>query len=466
MSFKKMRDFSHTLSFRLAIWYAGIFLVSMLLLLSIFYYYITSNVIKNMDLSLEEEMREFCSLMDKSGLQSVKKYMAIEVESEAEDVFFRLVSADGQEIDMATNYSFKDVQLLDKFIPLVKNNAANIFATIHVTDYPNRLRVVSGEIGQGVILQTGQSFEYYEKFISILNNFLFLVALPLFVLSTIVGWFMSRQALKDIEKVTLTAEKIAQGDYNQRVELQQSTLEVEKLAHAFNNMLDRIQALIKGLKEVTDNIAHDLRSPLARIRGKAEMTLVSKNFPTDCGTMAASTIEECDNLIDMINTMLDITEAEAGVGHTEQETVAINDLMLSACELFEPIANEKGIKLKVVLPESQLYFKGDKHKLQRMVTNLIENGIKYNRPGGTVTVTLKEADRELQILIEDTGIGISEQVLARIFDRFYRCDASRSEPGLGLGLSLAKAIARASGGDIQVKSTINAGSLFIVSLPL
>ncbi len=462
----KIRDLCHTLSFRLTLWYAGIFMITTLLLIFLFYSYIASHLIEDLDRSLGEEITEFRSLLNKSGLEAVKKYMVIEVDSEIEDSFFRLFSSSGQEIILTTNFPFRNTQQLDSLALLAYRNGEKIFSNIDAPGYPNQLRTVSGDIGQGFVLQTGESLADYEKTLSFFKRFSLLVVFPLVALSTIVGWFLARQALKGVEKVTLIAEKIAGGDYDQRVRLKRSTSEVEKLADTFNNMLDRIQALIRGMKEVTDNIAHDLRSPLARIRGKAEMALLGAGSQTSCSDMAASTIEECDNLIDMINTMLDITEVEAGVSTTDKEKVEMNRLILSACDLFEPIAEEKGVKVMTSLPDNELYFLGDKHKLQRLVTNFIENGIKYNRPGGTVTVTLKEEDRQIKILFEDTGIGISEQNLSRIFDRFYRCDTSRSEPGLGLGLSLAKAIARASGGDIEVKSTLNQGSLFIIRLPL
>jgi signal transduction histidine kinase len=315
-------------------------------------------------------------------------------------------------------------------------------------------------------MQTGQSFVDYEKLLSFLKRLALAVVFPLCVLSTLVGWILSRKALKGIEEVTVIADRIARGDYHLRVRLEKSSLEVQKLADTFNGMLDRIQALIKGLREVTDNIAHDLRSPLARIRGKAELTIVGNGSPADYRDMAASTVEECDNLIDMINTMLDITEVEAGIGRFERETVSVNALVLEACELFEPIAKEKDIALTAVLPENTLTIHGDRHKLQRVITNLIENGIKYNRPGGSVTVHAAVEDGWVQIKVEDTGCGIPAADIPRIFDRFYRCDSSRSEPGLGLGLSLAKAIARAAGGDIAVSSVVNAGSRFTVRLPV
>ncbi|MEW6077822.1 MAG: ATP-binding protein [Thermodesulfobacteriota bacterium] len=463
---KRIRDLGRSLSFRLTLWYAGVFVCSTLLLLFLFYYYTAFQIIEDMDDDLGEELTEFTSILAEGGVEAVKGYMVIEVDSEVEDTFFRLLTTDGRELKMVSNISLETGQLLQAHIPPVNKNIDKAFVTVEIPDYPHRLRVLSGVIGKGLVLQVGDSFLYHDQVASIFKRLLLLAVFPLFVLSALIGWFLARQALAGVGEVALIADKIAAGDYNQRVRLKKSHLEIQILADAFNAMLDRIQALIKGMKEVTDNIAHDLRSPLARIRGKAEMTIVGDRSPADYRDMAADTVEECDNLIDMINTMLDITEAEAGVGHFEMETVAVNALVLAACELFEPIAREKGITLTTDLPGAPLFCQGDRHQLQRLITNLIENGIKYNRPGGSVRIRAGAKEGWLCIEVADTGQGIAEADLPRIFDRFYRCDPSRSEPGLGLGLSLAQAIARAAGGDIVVSSVVNEGSRFIVSLPM
>jgi heavy metal sensor kinase len=287
----------------------------------------------------------------------------------------------------------------------------------------------------------------------------------LIILAAGVGWFMARRAVSGVEAVTRTAQKISAGSLRERVPVKSGGDEIDQLAITFNQMVDRIQILLTEIKEMSDNIAHDLRSPVTRIRGTAEVTLTTGRSLEDYENMAASTIEDCDRLLDMINTMLLISKTEAGVEKPADEEVDIAGLIANACALFDVIAEDKQVSLNYQAAAKTL-IRGDARMLQRMFSNLLDNAVKYTPSGGKIEVSLADAsNRHVIVSIKDTGVGIANADLERIFERFYRCDQSRSEPGTGLGLSLARAIARAHGGDITVASIPNQGSTFTITLP-
>ena len=251
------------------------------------------------------------------------------------------------------------------------------------------------------------------------------------VLAAGVGWFMARRAVSGIEAVTHTAQKISGGSLEERVPVKPRGDEIDQLATTFNQMVDRIQTLLMEIKEMSDNIAHDLRSPVTRIRGTAEVTLTTGKSLEDYENMAASTIEDCDRLLDMINTMLLISKTEAGVEKPVGEDVEIAALIRKACELFDPIAEDKNVSLSYYAGEKNLV-SGDARMLQRMLANILDNAVKYSPPGGKIEVSLTGTkNHNLTISIKDTGVGISGTDLNRIFERFYRCDQSRSQAGTG-----------------------------------
>jgi signal transduction histidine kinase len=283
------------------------------------------------------------------------------------------------------------------------------------------------------------------------------------IAAAVIGWLMARRAMTGVEEVTQTAIEISKGALDRRVPVKVRGDEIERLATTFNYMLDRISVLISEMREMTDNIAHDLRTPLARMRTAGEMALTTSSLD-EHKTIAAGIIEECDRLLGMINTMLDIAEAESGAAELVSEEVDMADMIRRACELFQPIAENNSVTMTTELPD-RCVVRGEPRKLQRMIANLLDNALKYTPSKGTVNVSLTVNNEKLAISVSDTGVGISEEDLPNIFKRFYSCNKSHPQHGTGLGLSLVKAIAHSHGGHVNVTSRPGKGSTFTVILP-
>ncbi len=460
MFLKRIKSLGSSLFFRLTILYTLAFTLLATLSFAVFYYRIYAVTMARMDEELLAEIEYYSQFLDGSGLAGLQKRLIEETDSEdSEEEFYRLMDFKGSILTSSDMSAWGAVDQTSLIAALKGNGADHVFQTITLAEQDVKARVIAAVIGPDTILQIGESLEEADEYLEIFLNLFIVLTGILIIASAFIGWYLARRALTDMADVTRTAEVISRGDYERRVEVKDRFQEIERLGMTFNHMLDRIQILLHSMKEINDNIAHDLRSPLARIRGIAEMTLSDDKTLGEYKEMAVNTIEECDSLMEMINTMLDITEAEAGVnGGTEEEFDIVN-IITEACELFRPIAEEKNILLDYHLPGS-LPFRGDKKKMQRIVTNILENAIKYTPGPGSVTVAAKSENSEIRISVNDTGIGISAADLSHIFERFYRCDRSRPQGGVGLGLSLAQAYAKTMNGMISVSSVVNQGSTF------
>ena len=445
--------------------YAGIFALSCVAAYIIFSVMVTSVLMERTDDELMEEVEEFALILADQGIDTAKQEIVLEgKEEDPEEVFFRLLTAQATEIIATDMSSWNAAQVNQAVFELFADGERYYFETITLPDDRDKARILYAAIGNDTVIQVGMSLEDDVEAIK-LFQMLFLIALGVLVVFVpSAGWLISRHALKGVKEVTATALNIAKGEFDQRVPPKARGEEVERLAKAFNYMLDRINALMTGIKNMTDNIAHDLRSPIARIRGLAETTLVSDISAEECKSTLANTIEDCDRLLELINTMLDISEAEAGAEKLDKRPIDIAEVVETACELFQPIADTKKVKMaaRVARPSP---ISGDLQKIQRMVANLLDNALKYTPPEGTVSVSVTGDNGHIVSSFSDTGIGISETDLPHIFRRFYRCDESRSQAGVGLGLSLAQAIAKSHGGDIAVTSHPGKGSTFKIILP-
>jgi heavy metal sensor kinase len=467
MFLKKIDGIRHTLAFRLTLWYAGIFMLTSCVAFLFFYLLITSVIRDRTDQDLLGEARTLASILNTQGIEAVKRQVIFEAQAAGEKkIFFRLLSFSGEEFSSSNMSYWRDIQIGKSGITQLLEEKQPVFETTRLPDRKHKIRILYSIIGRGIILQLGQSMENYTRFIEAFRKIFVATMASLFIFAVIVGWFMARRALAGVETVTQTARQISEGSLKERVPVKKHQDEIDQLAITFNQMLDRIQKLVRGIKEMSDNIAHDLKSPITRIRGISEVTLTTGASVEEYENMAASTIEECDRLLEMINTMLVISRTEAGVNKLDAKEMDIAAVVSDAYELFEAPAEDKDLKFTCDVP-GPLRVSGDQRLIQRMIANLLDNAIKYTSEGGTIKVTVqRQNDHSVVITVKDTGIGISDQDLPRIFERFYRCDPSRSKAGIGLGLSFARAVARAHGGDISVTSRPEKGTTFAVTLPI
>jgi heavy metal sensor kinase len=466
MPLRRIHSYRNTLAFRLTLWYAGVFAVSSCLAFLLFYALITSVFLERTDQELLSQASEFSTVMATRGLEAVKSLAVLQAQAAGvKKVFFRLLSSSGQVFSSSNMSYWQDIDIRETAIQELVRDRRNVFETVSIPGRKDKVRILHVMIGSGVILQIGQSMETDSRFIDAFKKIFVITMVLLVGLAAGVGWFMARRAVSGVEAVTRTAREISGGTLDKRVPVGTRGDEIDQLATTFNQMLGRIQALVTEIKEMSDNIAHDLKSPITRIRGLAEVTLTAGKALGEYESMAASTVEECDRLLDMINTMLMITKAESGVDQRNDEDIDLAGLVRDACELIEPVAEDRGLRLTCDTPDTGL-LTGDRRMIQRILSNLLDNAIKYTPPGGAVKIiVIKKDGREMIVDFQDTGIGIPATDLPHVFDRFYRCDHSRSEPGTGLGLSLARAFARAHRGDITVTSTPGQGSTFTLTLP-
>ncbi|MGY4435849.1 signal transduction histidine kinase [Bradyrhizobium sp. F1.13.1] len=275
------------------------------------------------------------------------------------------------------------------------------------------------------------------------------------------GIFVARRVLRRIDAMSGTAHRIMTGDLSERLPVGRSGDELDRLAENLNAMLERIEALMAGLKEVSDNIAHDLKTPLTRLRNRAEEALAKSGSEADYRAALERTIEESDGLIRTFNALLMIARAESGQARGNMDDFDAADVAHGIHELYEPLAEDDGMTLKVEADPTPVH--ANRELISQALANLVENAIKYGKPvaltGGTVVVSLDsrqitiEAKREgdqVLLSVTDRGPGIPEADRKHAVERFVRLEASRTLPGSGLGLSLASAVATLHGGELRL----------------
>jgi len=265
-------------------------------------------------------------------------------------------------------------------------------------------------------------------------------------LALIGGLLMSANVLRRVGQFNATSRQIMDGDLSQRIATTGSGDEFDELAHHLNAMMDQIEALMTSIQHISDNVAHDLRTPLTRLRNRLE-SLLARAGDTQADDIAAC-IEDADALLSTFASLLSIARIEAGTYEAHLDPVNLSECVRDAFELYTALAEEKSIDLVCDAP-SDVRIRGDRNLLFQAITNLLDNAIKYTPDGGRVEISLEAAAGRPVLTVVDTGPGIPENMRDKVLQRFFRLDESRSAPGAGLGLSLVFAIAQRHGAELR-----------------
>jgi len=452
-----------TLRLRLTLWHAGGFAALALVIFALAYYMVSQQLLHAVDIDLKDTAQEFAERLKVGGIAALQGEVDSETASHGENVFFaRFLNQDHQVPveHLSETWGFP--------IPRPDPRGKSLqWLNVGKGVNGGPVRVLALSVPDLGWIEIGLSLAEYQSQMHQIRSVFALALLVMVILGVLAGWLQLRSVFRSVEQIRNAAISISNGELDRRIELHDSGQELSDLANDFNMMLDRIQLLLGEMRDVSDHIAHDLRTPVSRIRGLAETALMASHQDHATQTESLATIvEEADQLGDMINTMLEIAQTDAGLIDQQQEQVDLAALLREAHELFAPVAEDAGISLTMTLTNQPMPIMGNRARLQRAIANLIDNALKFSSSGSHVRLAAEAIDDAWLLHFHDEGIGISPEDIPHIFERFYRSDQSRSKPGNGLGLSYAASIIRSHGGDIQVKSAIGEGSTFIVLLPL
>ena len=463
MSSKRSRKFYKTFRFRLTVAFSLAFIVLSLLLFTFAYFLLSSSLQANDRTAVTLKLKEYSDEYGNGSIAGLTRKIKIDSGSGSLRYFMVRV-ADAQNKTILLQPPAEDVNY--DFLQLERTAPkSESWMQLKANGEDDVLDIASARLPDSNLIQVGKGPEQREDLLNhFQNNFLeelFVAAL----LSIAAGAFLSRQALRPLQRFTKALGPIIDtGQVKARVPVLRSGDEFEELGVRFNQAFEKIDTLIEGIRASMDNVAHDLRTPMTRLRAVAENALQWDPSPEAYREALSDCLEESEQVLRMLNMLMDISEVETGSVQLRIATVNISDLATQIVDLYRGVAEEKNVFLTSICPPS-LIVQGDQERLLQMLANLVDNAIKYTPAGGRVEINASANHSSVLLTVSDSGAGIPPEDVHKIWDRSFRGDKSRTQRGLGLGLSLVKAVVMAHGGTIDVANVQGQGTKFSINLP-
>ena len=456
---------------RLTIWYGGGLALIMILFASALYVVMSRALQDHIDRSLEEaavaatrtlEEHRFGPFLLLDDLAQAFPELALI------DKFFQIFGPQGQITLQSANIKTRNIPLSQTALQSTLQGHA-IFETVRFQNEIT-IRLLSYPIRHGEtlvnILRVGTSLRPVEEMLARLV-FVLLIGSPLaVVVSMLGGWFLADRALRPVDTITLAAQRIAGGDLTQRIETT-SKDEIGRLASTFNNMIARLEASIRQIRQFSADASHELRTPLTITKGETELALRKPRSPEVYREALESNLEEIDRMSRIVEELLFLSRADLGEVQVASDPVQLDTLVQEIQLQAMVLGKDRQIETTLGQVEP-LRVLGDEWRLRELILNVVDNAVKYSSPRGIVQIGVTQHHGMARIMVQDHGIGMTLDEQRLVFDRFYRTDAARAhaQKGTGLGLSICKWITEAHHGTIEVTSSFGQGSCFAISLPL